>query len=168
MPHRFVKNPGAGSFVAHRLGDPMKVIIKCLEAQEGLVLKKTVDGRKVMKPLDIAKLMRELTENEKREIFVAFLLNTKNKILTAHVISIGSLNASIVHPREILKPAITHSAASIILAHNHPTGDPTPSREDIEFTRRFAKCGDLIGIEVLDHVVVGDKTHVSLKEAGYF
>ena len=79
------------------------------------------------------------------------------------VISIGSLNASIVHPREVLKPAIENSAASIILVHNHPSGDPTPSREDTEFTKRMAKCGELIGIQHLDHLVIGDGSYVSLR-----
>ena len=83
-------------------------------------------------------------------------------------VSIGSLNASIVHPREILKPAISASAASIILVHNHPTGDPTPSTEDVEFTKRFAKCGELIGIQLLDHVIIGSEQYTSLKESGVF
>jgi DNA repair protein RadC len=73
-----------------------------------------------------------------------------------------------VHPREILKPAILKSAASIILVHNHPTGDPSPSKEDVEFTTRFAKCGELIGINLLDHVIVGERSYQSLKEAGAF
>jgi DNA repair protein RadC len=103
-----------------------------------------------------------------REHFKAALLNTKNQILKVVTVSIGSLNASIVHPREILKPAISASAASIVLLHNHPTGDPTPSREDVEFTRRFAKCGDLIGIRLLDHVIIGAGRYRSLKETGVF
>ncbi len=80
---------------------------------------------------------------------------------------IGSLNASIVHPREVYKEAIKRSAASIICIHNHPSGDPTPSREDIEVTRRLVECGRLVGIELLDHLIIGDKTYVSLKEKGY-
>ena len=82
--------------------------------------------------------------------------------------SIGSLNAPIIHPREILKPAILASAACIILVHNHPTGDPAPSTEDVEFTRRFGKCGELIGITLLDHVIIGDDRYYSLKETGTF
>jgi DNA repair protein RadC len=107
-----------------------------------------------------------MDEMKDREHQAAF--STKNRVIRVVTVSIGSLNASIVHPREILKPAIAASAASIILVHNHPTGDPTPSREDIEFTRRFAKCGDLIGIELLDHIVIGSDRFQSLKEAGYF
>ncbi len=122
----------------------------------------------VKAPKDIYRLMRRRLKDADREHFYAIMLSTKNTVLAIELVSIGSLNASIVHPREILKPAIKVSAASIILVHNHPTGDPTPSREDIEFTRRFAKCGDLIGIELLDHIVLGDGRFQSLKEAGYF
>lgn len=82
-------------------------------------------------------------------------------------IFIGSLNASIVHPREVFKEAFRRSAASIICIHNHPSGDPGPSREDIEVTKRLVECGKIIGIEILDHLIIGDKKFVSLKEKGY-
>jgi len=108
----------------------------------------------VREPRDVYRLMRPRLKDADREHFYALLLNTKNTVLAVELISIGSLNASIVHPREVLKPAIVASAASILLVHNHPTGDPAPSREDVEFTRRMAKCGELIGIELLDHVIV--------------
>jgi DNA repair protein RadC len=126
------------------------------------------NGGTVKTPRDIARLFIDDMRHYDREHFKAALLNTKNQLLKVVTVSIGSLNASIVHPREILKPAITSSAASIILVHNHPTGDPTPSTEDIEFTKRFAKCGELIGIELLDHVIIGAGTYRSLKEGGYF
>ena len=119
-------------------------------------------------PEDVARVFMEEMRHFDREHFRAALLNTKNQILKTVTVSIGSLNASIVHPREILKPAISASAASIILVHNHPTGDPTPSREDIEFTRRFARCGELIGIRLLDHIVIGSGKYRSLREAGVF
>jgi DNA repair protein RadC len=112
--------------------------------------------------------MNPRLKNVDREHFYAVLLNTKNEVLALELVSVGSLNASIVHPREILKPAILASAASIVLVHNHPSGDPTPSAEDVEFTRRFAKCGELIGIQLLDHVIIGDGHYRSLKEAGVF
>jgi DNA repair protein RadC len=126
------------------------------------------NGSSVRAPKDIARMFMDEMKHYDREHFKAAFLNTKNQIIKVATVSIGSLNASIVHPREILKPAIAASAASIILVHNHPTGDPTPSREDIEFTRRFAKCGDLIGIELLDHIVIGSDRFTSLKESGYF
>ena len=119
-------------------------------------------------PGDVYKLMRDRMKGFDREHFYAILLNTKNVVIAVELVSIGSLNASIVHPREILKPAIVNSAGSIILVHNHPTGDPDPSREDVEFTKRFAKCGELIGIELLDHVIIGNGHYSSLKERGAF
>ncbi|MCL6585642.1 MAG: DNA repair protein RadC [Anoxybacillus sp.] len=102
-----------------------------------------------------------------QEHFVAIYLNTKNQVIHRKTVFIGSLNASIVHPREVFKEAIKRSAASIICAHNHPSGDPTPSREDIEVTRRLAECGRIIGIELLDHLIIGDQKFISLKEKGY-
>ena len=103
-----------------------------------------------------------------REHFVAVLLTTKNQVIDVVTVSIGSLSASIVHPREVLKPAIQTSAAALVVAHNHPTGVPTPSPEDIEFTRRLVRCGELMGIRLLDHVIVGDGTYASLREGGHF
>jgi DNA repair protein RadC len=99
-----------------------------------------------------------------REHFVGFYLNTRNQVLRREVISIGSLNASIVHPREVFTPAIAVSAASLILAHNHPSGDPTPSEEDLAITRRLTEAGRLLGIDILDHVVVARDSYASFKE----
>lgn len=127
-----------------------------------------VMGSAIRGPGDIARMFMDEMRHLDKEHFKAALLNTKNQILKVVTVSIGSLNASIVHPREILKPAISASAASVILVHNHPTGDPAPSREDVEFTRRFAKCGELIGIRLLDHVVIGSGRYRSLKESGVF
>jgi DNA repair protein RadC len=107
--------------------------------------------------------MRFLTQ----EHFVCLYLNTKNQVLHKRTVFIGSLNASIVHPREVFKEAFRRSAASIICLHNHPSGDPSPSREDIEVTKRLVECGKIIGIEVLDHIIIGEHKYVSLKEKGY-
>lgn len=107
--------------------------------------------------------MRRLTQ----EHFVALFLNTKNQIIHRQTIFIGSLNASIVHPREVFREAVKRSAASIIVAHNHPSGDPAPSKEDINVTRRLVDSGKMIGIELLDHLIIGDRKFVSLKEKGY-
>ena len=107
--------------------------------------------------------MRFLTQ----EHFVTLYLNTKNQVIHQQTIFIGSLNASIVHPREVFKEAFRRSAASIVCAHNHPSGDPAPSKEDINVTRRLVECGKMIGIDVLDHIIIGDKKYVSLKEKGY-
>jgi DNA repair protein RadC len=126
------------------------------------------NGSSVRAPQDVAGIFLDEMRYYDKEYFKAAYLNTKNHVLKVETISIGSLNASIVHPREILKPAISVSAASIVLVHNHPTGDPTPSKEDMEFTRRFAKCGELMGIELLDHIIIGAGVYKSLKEMGIF
>lgn len=102
-----------------------------------------------------------------QEHFVCLYLNTKNQVLHKKTIFIGSLNASIVHPREVFREALKRSAASIIAIHNHPSGDPAPSREDIEVTKRLVECGKMIGIDVLDHLIIGENKFVSLKEKGY-
>ena len=103
---------------------------------------------------------------EQKENFALILLNVKNHILAMPVISVGSLTASIVHPREVFKTAVQYSAAAIILVHNHPSGDPSPSREDISITERLVKCSKLMDIPVLDHIIIGDDRFVSLKERG--
>lgn len=99
---------------------------------------------------------------------MALLLDTKNGVLRSRTVSVGDLSSSIVHPREVFAEAIRHSAASLIVAHNHPSGDPAPSPEDIAVTKRLAEAGELLGIEVLDHIVLGDNRWVSLKEKGLF
>jgi DNA repair protein RadC len=102
-----------------------------------------------------------------REHFWALALNTKNQLIRTIEVSVGSLNASIVHPRELFKEAVKLSAASVVVVHNHPSGDPTPSGADIQLTRRLVKAGDVLGIEVLDHVVIGDGgDHASLRDLG--
>ena len=126
------------------------------------------NGRYVIRsPEDGAKYVMEDMRFLSQEHFVAIYLNTKNQVIHRKTIFIGSLNASIVHPREVFKEAIKRSAASIICVHNHPSGDPTPSREDIDVTKRLAECGRIIGIELLDHLIIGDQKFVSLKEKGY-
>jgi len=99
-----------------------------------------------------------------QEHFCILCLNTKNKIVGVHTISIGSLDASIVHPREVFKAAMLNNASRIICLHNHPSGDPEPSRDDIGITRRLVEAGEIIGIEVLDHVIIGEQRYLSMKE----
>jgi len=142
-------------------------LVAAIELGRRISRQNETSGRVIREPGDAAGIFLEEMKYYDKEYFKAAYLNTKNHIVKTETISIGSLNASIVHPREILKPAIRASAASIVLVHNHPTGDPTPSREDIEFTKRFAKCGRLIGIELLDHIIVGAGTFKSLKELGF-
>lgn len=121
----------------------------------------------IRSPKDVTRLMMEELRYLQKEHFVCLFLNTKNNVIGQETLSIGSLNASIVHPREVFLAAIKRSSASIICVHNHPSGDPTPSPEDIEMTRRLVEAGSIIGIDVLDHVIIGDRTSVSLKEHGY-
>jgi DNA repair protein RadC len=126
------------------------------------------DDRYVIRsPEDGAKFVMEDMRFLSQEHFVCLYLNTKNQVLHRQTIFIGSLNASIVHPREVYKEAFRRSAASIICIHNHPSGDPSPSKEDIEVTKRLSECGKIIGIELLDHLIIGDGKYVSLKEKGY-
>ncbi|TNJ67675.1 JAB domain-containing protein [Paenibacillus hemerocallicola] len=120
----------------------------------------------IRSPHDVSLLMMEELRYLQKEHFVCLFLNTKNHVIGQETLSIGSLNASIVHPREVFLAAIKRSSASIICVHNHPSGDPTPSPEDIEITRRLVEAGSVIGIEVLDHVIIGDLESVSLKELG--
>ncbi|GFO56718.1 DNA repair protein RadC [Geomonas sp. Red276] len=104
-------------------------------------------------------------KDETKEYFIALHLDGKNRILAVDICSVGSLNQSIVHPREVFKTALLSSAAAVILMHNHPTGDPTPSTEDLEVTRRLREAGDLLGIKVLDHIIVGS-SYYSFVERG--
>ncbi|MEH6936653.1 DNA repair protein RadC [Bacillus sp. JJ664] len=121
----------------------------------------------IKSPDDCAKFMMDEMRFLEQEHFICLYLNTKNQIIARETIFKGSLNASIVHPREVFKEAFRRSASSIICLHNHPSGDPTPSREDIEVTKRLVECGKIIGIELLDHIIIGEHKYISLKEKGY-
>ncbi|MDC2863224.1 RadC family protein [Bacillus sp. BP-3] len=121
----------------------------------------------IRNPEDCARYIMEEMRFLQQEHFVCLYLNTKNQVMHRQTVFIGSLNASIVHPREVFKEAFRRAAASIICLHNHPSGDPTPSREDIEVTKRLVECGKIIGIEILDHIIIGDHKFVSLKDKGH-
>ena len=99
-----------------------------------------------------------------REVFIAMMLDSRNQVLGIHTVTVGTLNASLVHPREVFRPAILMGANALVLGHNHPSGDPTPSKEDIQLTRRLTEVGELVGIQVLDHLIFTDHKFVSLKE----
>jgi len=119
-------------------------------------------------PEDVAAAVRSRLKGKKKEHFLIICLDTRNRLINCKQISIGSLDTSIVHPREVFKEAVSSSAASVIFVHNHPSGDPEPSKEDIELTKRLAKAGEIVGIDVLDHVIVCDKSHSSLKAKNLF
>ncbi|MFS0689865.1 DNA repair protein RadC [Sporosarcina sp. 179-K 8C2 HS] len=132
------------------------------------IYRKHSEGRYVIKsPEDAAAYLMTDMSSLVQEHFVVMFLNVKNEVLHKQTIFIGSLNSSIVHPREIFREAVKRSAASIIAAHNHPSGNPSPSPEDIEVTKRLVEAGSIIGIELLDHLIIGDHRFISLKEKGY-
>ncbi|MEK7496699.1 MAG: DNA repair protein RadC [Patescibacteria group bacterium] len=114
---------------------------------------------------EIWKLCLDIRDS-KKEHFMAFYLDTQNYLIERQIISIGTLNASLVHPREVFEPAIKHSAAAIIVAHNHPSGNTEPSPDDIEVTKRLVEAGKILGIDILDHVIITKDSFISLKEKG--
>ncbi|ALX47763.1 RadC family protein [Lentibacillus amyloliquefaciens] len=124
-------------------------------------------GTIIRSPEDVANHLNNEMGQLNQEHFVTLMLNTRNEVMHKTTLFIGSLNASIVHPRELYREAVKCSAASVIVAHNHPSGSPQPSQEDVHITRRLAESGKMIGIELLDHVVIGEGRFVSLKEKGY-
>lgn len=123
--------------------------------------------RKISSPSDAIEIGRKMLDGSDREKLLLCCLNTKNEPTNLNIVSIGSLNSSIVHPREVFKLAILGNSASIILFHNHPSGDTTPSKEDINITERIKEAGKIIGIELIDHIILGDENkYTSLKEKG--
>ena len=156
--HELVAVRGVGEAKASAL-------LAAAELGKRMVSRHTPDRPVISSPADVDALLRGKMGHLDRERFVVVLLNTKNAVLGTHTVSIGTLSSSLVHPREVFKPAIQASAAAVILAHNHPSGKTQPSREDRDVTRRLVEAGETIGIEVLDHLVIGD-AHFSFKEHG--
>lgn len=128
--------------------------------------KKWFDETKINTPDKIAEIFIPLLKDEQKEKFLVVCLNSSNKIIKYEVISVGSLNASIVHPREVFKTAIENSAASILLIHNHPSGNPEPSNEDIAITKKLVDSGTIIGITVVDHIILAGNKYLSFIEKG--
>lgn len=124
------------------------------------------DGDRYTSPAQVFEHYYPHFRERRKEYVHALLLDGKNRVMRNLQISEGSLNQSIVHPREVFNPAVRDSAAAIIIVHNHPSGDPTPSREDLELTRRLKEAGELMGIRLLDHVIIGDGSYVSLADRG--
>lgn len=141
-------------------------VVAAIELGRRLSMKAAERVEAVHGPADAARYAIPRLRHEQREHFVAMLLDRRNHILAMHDVSIGSQSASIVHPREVFRTAIQHSAASLIVLHNHPSGDPTPSPEDIEVTQRLVDAGKIMDIPVLDHIVLGGDKFISLKEEG--
>lgn len=125
------------------------------------------EGRRAIRcPQDAADLLMPELRDAPQEHFKAVLLNTKGEVLKIRDVTIGTLNSSVVIPRDLFRIAVANNSASVIVAHNHPSGDPAPSRDDINVTKRLVEAGEIVGIEVLDHIIVGDGRWISLKERG--
>ena len=135
-------------------------------------VKKTAAGQPVMvgramnTPRDSAAAFMAVLQDQPTEVFAILCLTTTHRVIAYHEVSRGTLDSTLVHPREVCKAALLAHAACVIVSHNHPSGDPTPSPDDVELTRRLAAAGDVIGIPVLDHIIIGDGRYYSFKEAG--
>jgi len=136
-------------------------IIACFELGRRLLQSKK--SRIYLIPKDIWQELKDI-RNNKKEHFVVFFLDSRNQEIKREIISIGSLNINLVHPREVFEPAIRHTAAQIIIAHNHPSNDPEPSEDDLEITKRLVEAGKILGIEIVDHVIVTKNSFTSFKE----
>jgi DNA repair protein RadC len=147
-------------------GAQIKAAVELASRVEGY--SETAGKPLVKTPDDVAGLVQGRLKGKKKEYFLALLLDTRNQLIRVAEISVGSLDSSIVHPREVFKEAISASAASIIFAHNHPSGDTEASEDDVRLTKRLAEVGEIMGIDVLDHIIIGDKSYVSLKREGLF
>ncbi|MBI2847940.1 MAG: DNA repair protein RadC [Chloroflexi bacterium] len=150
-------------------------LAKAAQIKAAFELAKRLDGdvessdkHLVTTPDDAVRLVKGRLRDEKKEHFLALFIDTRGQVIKTAEISVGSLDSSIVHPREVFKEAISASSASVIFVHNHPSGDPEPSDDDIRLTKRLAETGEIVGIEVLDHIIIGDNDYVSLKRRELF
>lgn len=168
------KNESLGEFANLSVHDFSKIkgigkvkaitVLAALELGKRLAEAPAIERKKITSPQDVVNYFMPRFRYEKKEHFIVVLLDTKNHILATPVISVGCLNSSIVHPREVFREAIVHFAAAMILVHNHPSGDPTPSKEDIHVTHKLIEAGGLMDIKVIDHIIIGDNCYISLKE----
>ena len=138
------------------------------ELGERINKRNAIEKVKIKSPKDVADMMMSKMKDLTQEHLVALFLNTKNIVIKEETIFIGTLNSSVIHPREVFNAAIRASCNAVIVIHNHPSGDVTPSKEDIATTIRLKECGQILGIELLDHIIIGDQKFTSLVEEGYF
>ena len=153
---------GIGEAKACSIVAAMELSKRLISDRQGAVKVRIRDSQQV------AELLMEEMMYEKREFFMTLNLNSKLQVESKSVISIGNLDSAPVHPREVFGPAVRRGAAAVVVAHNHPSGDPTPSRQDIEVTKRLLKASEILGIRLLDHVIVGNGCFTSMKSEGYF
>ena len=146
--------------------DQALALLASMELGKRLVLTDIPESEHVTSPADAAQVLMGRLRYETHERFLVVLLNTKNRIISIRQISEGSLTSAVVHPREVYAPAIVAHAAAILVAHNHPSGDPYPSIDDRNLTAAISKAGDLIGIPLMDHIIIGDGRYYSFKERG--
>ena len=157
----FMTIPGIGQTKAVELKAAIELGMRISRASQ-------IKTGQITSSKNVGELLMEEMRGMQQEIVVALYLNTKNEIIKKEEVFKGSLNSSVAHPREIFKGAVRYSAARLIVGHNHPSGNPEPSDADIQFTKRLAECGELMGIELLDHVIAGENSYISLKEWGVF
>jgi DNA repair protein RadC len=136
-------------------------IIACFEL--GRRLLKNKQSVLLLSPKDVWNELKDIRDN-KKEHFVIFYLDSRNQEIKREIISVGSLNANLVHPREVFEPAVLHLAAQIIISHNHPSGNPEPSKDDLDITKRLVEAGRILGIDIIDHIIVASKEYFSFKE----
>jgi len=136
-------------------------IVACFELGKRLLKDKKAEI--YLKPREIWEELKDLRDH-KKEHFVIFYLDSRNQEIKREIVSVGSLNANLVHPREVFEPAVRHLAAQIVLAHNHPSGDPEPSEDDLEITKRLVETGEILGIKVVDHIIITKTGFISFKD----
>lgn len=141
-------------------------IMAAVELGKRIASKPVQKGMKIQDDEDVAKLFMEEMRGLKKEVFKAVLLDSKGGVISVETVSVGELGSTIVHPREVFSQAVKKSAAAIVFVHNHPSGEPRPSGEDIATTNRLIECGELLGIRVVDHLVIGDGRYMSLRAMG--
>jgi DNA repair protein RadC len=164
---RGLKESSLEELIEERGIGPAKAVTIKAAVELGRRIAVNVQGKIPIKsPEDVRNIVMEEMRYFDREHFRSLYLDRKGGLIVMEDVSVGGLHSSIVHPREVFKTAVKKSAASIILVHNHPSGDPTPSKEDIEVTKRLIEAGKIMGIEVLDHIIIGEGNYCSLKARG--
>ena len=151
------------------LGQTKAILLKAAVSLAHRISAKS-DGAKpkITQPIHAYHLLKDELEYQKQEHFMVILLNTKGEVMQTEVVAIGTLSRALVHPRDVFQPAIRHKAASLLLVHNHPSGDPTPSKEDIAMTAKIRAAADLLSIPIQDHVIIGRQCYASLRELGHW
>jgi DNA repair protein RadC len=158
-PEDLMKFPGIGRSKAC-------AVLAAVELGKRILAPAAETRYRIRKSEDVAGLVMQELRYERKEHFICILLNTKGEVLSVEKVSTGILSATPVHPREVFSPAVRMSAASVIFVHNHPSGDPEPSTEDIETNERLCRAGKLLGISVLDHIIIGDGRYISFLKRG--